>query len=50
MAKEIIEGIYMKNENWKEVNDEKDGYSTVIEEQPFDSYRVNKIKTNKLKY
>lgn len=46
MAKEIIEVIYMKNEKWKEDNDdEKDGYSTVIDKYPFDRYRVNKSKT-----
>ena len=29
MAEEIIEVIYMKNEKWKEDNNEKDGYSIV---------------------
>ena len=42
---EPIEIIYIKNEKWKEDNDEKHGYSLLIGDHMFDRFRVNKSKT-----
>ena len=35
---------YIKNEKWKEDNDEKHGYSLLIGDHMFDRFRVNKSK------
>jgi len=42
---EPIEISYIKNEKWKEDNDEKHGYSLLIGDHMFDRFRVNKSKT-----
>jgi hypothetical protein len=42
---ESIEISNIKNEKWKENNDEKHGYSLLIGDHMFDRFRVNKSKT-----
>ena len=42
---DIIEISCIKNEKWKEDNDEKHGYTLLIGDHMFDRFRVNKSKT-----
>ena len=51
MDDSIIEISYIKNENWKEDNNEKHGYTLLIGDHMFDRFRVNKSGTiNSINY